>query len=173
MLFAFSSQFKLRALMWLEEKLTNCGKPIKNIVFLAPINVTINPHKKFPIIAPIDTIAPIHDICSVESGPDVNGLWSDWSSGVAIDTHPVAHPKPTIIKLASICNKIRETFFVLENSKLFQCSQLRMKFHTHKQFTCNRCKILPICSRFCCHSFCHFSPVYFSSTCLLCKKLNE
>lgn len=116
--------------MWLEEKLTNCGKPIKNIVFLAPINVTINPHKKFPIIAPIDTIAPIHDICSVESGPDVNGLWSDWSSGVAIDTHPVAHPKPTMIKLASICNKIRETFFVLENLKLFQCSQLRMKSHT-------------------------------------------
>lgn len=116
------------------------------MVFRAPMYVTISPQTKFPMIAPIDTIAPIHDLWSVESGPDVNGVSFDSSNGVAIDTQPVggeingkaislrdyqilevrsmeikfllaffsipvAHPKPTIIKLASFWKRNQRKHF--------------------------------------------------------------
>lgn len=81
-------------------KLTNCGNPIKKIVCLVPMIVTMYPHKQLPAIAPSETTHPIHDIHSTESMPVCNGVASDLSNGSAIDTQPVAQPKPTIIKLA-------------------------------------------------------------------------
>lgn len=84
--------------------------------------VTMNPQAKLPRIAPNDTIAPIHDLSSIESGPVFNGVSSDSSKGVAIDTQPVAQPNPIIIKLAAIDAKycLFVDDFVVTVSAIFQ-----------------------------------------------------
>lgn len=48
--------------------------------------------------------------------PVVNGVASDCSNGSAIDTQPVAQPKPTIIMLAAFPKNIN---FVVNTYKFF------------------------------------------------------
>lgn len=51
---------------------------------------------------PIEFIDPIHDISSMESEPDRNGVWSDISCGNAGDDQPYVHPWVKAIKFPTV-----------------------------------------------------------------------
>lgn len=51
----------------------------------------MNPEEKLPKMPPNALIDPIHESCSLVSGPVINGDSFDNSTGVAGETHPIGH----------------------------------------------------------------------------------
>lgn len=57
---------------------------------------------------------PDHDVCSVVSGPESNGVSDDFSKGSAGENHPIAQPNPSITIFAiewiiQLCSVLLET----------------------------------------------------------------
>lgn len=68
------------------------GIESKAIDRLQPMKDVMKPNVHEPNNPPALLILPNHEICSVVSGPQVNGVLSDVNIGVAIGSHPMMDP---------------------------------------------------------------------------------
>lgn len=63
-----------------------------------PIKDTMQPDVRVPTIPPIELIDPIHEISSVSSGPDSNGVSFEDKIGIAVVGQAATVPCENIIK---------------------------------------------------------------------------
>lgn len=91
--------------IWTIELLTSCGNPRIKMEHLEPKDVVKYPNKITPPTEPIELDAPIHERSSIESGPVLNGVCSDWSSGSAIEYQPIPQPNASINTFAFVLIK--------------------------------------------------------------------
>lgn len=78
--------------------ITICGNATVHADIFLPNLSAIHPNKNVPIIAPIHSVAPIHDVSSFDTGPDSSGVSFDCKIGRNGDVQPTAVPCDRDIK---------------------------------------------------------------------------
>lgn len=79
------------------------GNASQRVDCLQPQNDVTALNAEFPIMAPIDPLDASHDICSLFSGPVVNGVFSDIKIGITGVIHDWIEPSMKFNTLPIIC----------------------------------------------------------------------